>query len=99
MLKQLDARVIKLFYDLHGTICGRIIRDNDLEVLKRLIEYALNAFPDKLFVVIGRNDYAYKWHYFLRSLMISQIRSTLSSSNPPYKGRQRTSLTILCATG
>src|SRR5258705_4717573 len=99
MLKQFDARITKLFYDFNCTISRSIIGDNDLEILKCLIQDALNTFLNKFFVVVRRNNYTYQRHYFFISLIISQIFSTSSSFKLPYSGIQRTSLTTLCATG
>jgi hypothetical protein len=52
MLVQFDARVVKTLYTINGAVCRTIIGDDDLKILKSLIQDTLNAFLNILFVIV-----------------------------------------------
>ena len=59
-----DTRVLVGLYDFPGAVCGGVVPNDQFKVGIGLVEYAVNSFTDKFFVVIGSEEYADGWLFF-----------------------------------
>lgn len=64
MRKQLYAWVSKTSDDFNRAIRGAIVSNDDLKILERLMEDALDTSPDKSLVVVGWDDDADDWGHY-----------------------------------
>src|SRR5262249_15762504 len=64
MSQILDSRIGKGLYDIPGIVLRRVINNDHLEVLKRLMKYAADGCRQQPRPIVSRNDDAHLWHLF-----------------------------------
>src|SRR5437867_12487471 len=55
--EQPNSRVFELLNDVHGSVGGAIIGDDDFEVRSALVQHALDSLTHKPFVIVRRDDH------------------------------------------